>query len=66
MPTYMVPINPAEAGESQTVDIVQLNGTKKQRKRDWAKYLRVRCGVGVADVHERQRITKALGFKDLL
>jgi len=65
MPTYMVPINPAEDGESQTVDVVQLTGTKKQRKRQWAQYLKVRAGIGIADVHERQRVTRELGFKEL-
>ena len=61
---YMVPINDAELGASQTVDIVTLDGTKKARIKQWRNYLRVRLGTN--DVHKMQRVTRALGFRELL
>ena len=62
--TFMVPINPAEDGESQTVDVVELTGTKKQRVRQWRAYLRVRAGI--TDVHKQNAATKELGFEEIL
>jgi hypothetical protein len=60
----MVPINPTEPGESQTVDILTLEGTRKQKLKQWRGYLQVRCGV--IDYHECNRIAKAMGFRDLV
>lgn len=69
MPDYHVainpPTNPGEENEgSITVDIVKLRGTKKRKTKDWRNYLRVRCGTN--DVHEMNRITRALGFDELI
>ncbi len=64
MRTYMVPINDAEDGESQTVDVVELTGTKKKRLKQWREYLRVR--LKTQDVHYMDKITRELGFSELL
>lgn len=64
MRTYMVPINDAEDGESQTVDVVELTGTKKKRLKQWREYLRIR--LKTQDVHEMNRVTRDLGFEELL
>ena len=69
MITYYVPINEAgidadgEEG-SVTVDVVTLQGTKKRRTKEWRQYLRIR--LGTQDVHKMNRVTKALGFDELL
>ena len=62
--TYMVPINDAESGESQTVDVVELSGTKKQRLKQWRGYLRVRGNIH--DVHKQNDVTRKLGFEEIL
>lgn len=69
MKTYMVAINDAEEREdgslgSQTCDVVQLQGTKKKRIKHWREYLRIR--LGTSDVHTFNRITKHLGFDELI
>lgn len=64
MRTYMVPINDADEGESQTVDVVELTGTKKKRLKQWREYLRIR--LKTQDVHTMDKITKELGFEELL
>jgi hypothetical protein len=66
---YYVPINDAEVKEdgtlgSQTVDVVQLQGTKKRRVREWRQYLRVR--LQTQDVHRMNAVTRKLGFDELL
>ena len=66
---YNVPINDPEIdadGEegSQTIDIVTLEGTKKQKIKAWRRYLRVR--LGTQDVHTMNRVTNALGFNELV
>jgi hypothetical protein len=67
--TYYVPINCAEEKEdgtlgSQTVDVVQLQGTKKRRRREWRQYLRIR--LQTQDIHKMNAMTRALGFEELL
>ena len=62
--TYMVPINEAVDGGSQTVDVVELQGTKKQRLKQWRAYLRVRCGLN--DVHKMNQVTRDLGFEEII
>jgi hypothetical protein len=67
--TYYVPINCAEEKEdgtlgSQTVDVVQLQGTKKKRIKQWREYLRIR--METQDVHRMNAMTKALGFDELV
>ncbi len=62
--TYLVPINEAEEGESQTCDVVELKGTKKQRLKQWRNYLRVRCGLN--DVHAMNKVTRDIGFEEIL
>ena len=64
MRTYMVPINCAEDGRSQTVDVVELSGTKKKRLKQWREYLRIR--LKTQDVHLMNKVTKELGFPELL
>jgi len=69
MKIYYVPINDAEEKEdgtlgSQTVDVVQLQGTKKRRVREWRQYLRVR--LQTQDVHKMNAVTRKLGFNELL
>jgi len=69
MPSYMIPINDAEEKEdgtlgSQTVDVVHLRGTKKQRVKQWREYLRIR--LKTQDVHKMNKATKQLGFPELL
>ncbi len=70
MINYHVPINSVELDEdgnptgSQTIDIVQLQGTKKRKKKEWRQYLRVR--LKTQDIHKMNAMTKALGFDDLL
>lgn len=68
MTKYYVPLNPdmdQEGNEqSQTVDIVTLTGTKKQKRAAWRRYLSVRCGV--FDYHECNRIARELGFRELV
>lgn len=69
MRTYYVPINCAEEKEdgtlgSQTVDVVQLQGTKKRRRREWRQYLRIR--LQTQDIHKMNAMTRALGFEELL
>jgi hypothetical protein len=66
---YFVPINCAEEKEdgslgSQTVDIVTVDGTKKQRIRQWRDYLRIRLKTN--DVHLMNKTTRKLGFKELI
>ena len=69
MRVYYVPINDAEVKEdgtlgSQTVDVVQLQGTKKRRRREWRQYLRTR--LQTQDIHKMNAMTRALGFEELL
>jgi hypothetical protein len=64
MTRYIVELNEAEEGGSQTIDILTLEGTKKQKRKQWKSYLQVRAGV--IDVHECNRIAKAMGFKELV
>jgi hypothetical protein len=70
MINYHVPINSLELDEdgnptgSQTIDIVQLQGTKKRKKKEWRQYLRVR--LKTQDIHKMNAMTKALGFDELL
>lgn len=70
MINYHVPINSVEVDEdgnptgSQTIDIVQLQGTKKRKKKEWRQYLRVR--LKTQDIHKMNAMTKALGFDELL
>jgi|TARA_B110000914_G_scaffold151977_1_gene133284 hypothetical protein len=70
MINYHVPINSVELDEdgnptgSQTIDIVQLQGTKKRKKKEWRQYLRVR--LKTQDIHKMNAMTKALGFDELL
>jgi len=70
MINYHVPINSVELDEdgnptgSQTIDIVQLQGTKKRKKKEWRQYLRVR--MKTQDIHKMNAVTKALGFEELL
>jgi len=67
---YHVPINDAALDAdgnptgSQSVDIVTLQGTKKRKKKEWRQYLRVR--LKTQDVHTFNKVTKALGFDELL
>ena len=61
---YLVPINSPEEREdgsmgSQTCDIVTLEGTKKQRRRQWYDYLRIR--LQTQDIHKMNKVTRALG-----
>lgn len=62
---YMVPINSGikEDGteESVTIDIVQLVGGRRKRKRLFRKYLKQKFGIVNA-----VPVIKALGFTDLL
>jgi hypothetical protein len=62
--SYMVPINPSLDGGSQTIDILRLEGTKKQKRKQWRGYLQVRCGV--VDYHECNRIAREMGFRELV
>ena len=64
MTRYYVPLNEVVEGESQTVDVVTLTGTKKQKRAAWRRYLGVRCDV--FDYHECDRIAKELGFTELI
>ena len=69
MKTFIVPINCAEEREdgtlgSQTVDVVQLTGTKKKRIKQWREYLRIR--LKTQDVHTMNKVTKSLGFDELV
>ena len=70
MINYHVPINSVELDEdgnptgSQTIDIVQLQGTKKRKKKEWRQYLRIR--LKTQDIHKMNAMTKALGFDELL
>ena len=69
MKNYYVPINDAAEQEdgtlgSQTVDVVQVTGTKKKRIKQWREYLRIR--LDTQDVHTLNRVTKALGFEELI
>ena len=62
---YMVPINEPDGEDgSVTCDVVNLVGSKKQRKKQWRKYLEVRTGVW--NINEVSKITRAMGFKELL
>ena len=58
---YMIPINEKVDGETQTVDIVTLTGTKKKRKKLFRKYLKERFNLT-----NPKEIARAMGFKDLL
>ena len=69
MKTYYVAINDAEENEdgtlgSQTVDVVQLSGTKKKRIREWRQYMRIR--LDTQDIHTINDMTRALGFDELV
>ena len=69
MIVYHVPINDAEEKEdgtlgSQTVDVVTLQGTKKKRIKQWREYLRIR--LKTQDIHTMNRMTKELGFEELI
>ena len=64
MTKYYIPLNEASDGGSQTVDVVDLTGTKKQKRAAWRRYLGVRCDV--FDYHECNRIAREMGFKDLI
>ena len=64
MTKYFIAINEDVEGESQTVDILTLRGSKKQKRKDWRKYLAVRADI--SDYHECNRIAKALGFDELI
>ncbi len=70
MKKYYVPINDVEVDEegvptgSQTVDIVTLQGTKKRRIKEWRQYLAIR--LETTDVHTMNRMTKAMGFEELI
>ena len=64
MTRYHIPLNEAEPGQSQTVDILTLEGTKKQKRKQWRKYLQVRAGI--SDYHECNRIARKMGFKELI
>lgn len=69
MRTYFVPINDPEVYEdgtlgSQTCDVVQVTGTKKNRRKQWREYLRIRLKTN--DVHTMNKTTKALGFRELI
>ena len=61
---YVIPLNECLEGESQTVDLLTLEGTKKQKIKAWRKYLTVRAGVW--DVHACNQIARELGFKELV
>ena len=64
MTKYYIPLNEANDDMSQTVDVVTLTGTKKQKRAAWRRYLGVRCEV--FDYHECNRIARELGFKELI
>ena len=69
MKTYYVAINDAAENEdgtlgSQTVDVVQLSGTKKKRIREWRQYMRIR--LDTQDIHTINNMTRALGFDELV
>ena len=64
MTKYYIPLNDCLEGESQTVDVLTLEGTKKQKIKAWRRYLTVRAGVW--DVHQCNRIAKDLGFRELI
>ena len=61
----MVPINePAEEGGTVTMDVVELMGSKKQRKKQWRRYLQTRTDL--FHIHDLNKVTRALGFTELL
>ena len=65
MKTYFIPINPlTEEDRTQTVDVLELRGTKKQRIKAWRNYLRVRLGSN--DVHKFNHVAKEMGFEELI
>ena len=64
MTKYFIPLNEDVPDQSQTVDVLTLEGTKKQKQAAWRRYLSVRCGIW--DYHEYNRIAKALGFDELI
>lgn len=64
MTKYYIPLNEVGEDGSQTVDIVHLTGTKKQKRAAWRRYLSVRAEV--FDYHECNRIARELGFKELI
>ena len=64
MTKYFIPLNEDVEGQSQTVDILTLEGTKKQKIKAWRKYLTVRANVW--NVHECNQIAKDLGFRELV
>ena len=59
---FFIPLN--EEGDSTTMDILTVSGTKKKKKKQWRKYLAVRCGI--SDYHTCSRIAKELGFDELV
>jgi hypothetical protein len=66
---YFVPINCAAENEdgslgSQTVDVVTVTGTKKQRIKQWREYLSIR--LKTSDVHTMNKTTRKLGFRELI
>lgn len=64
MTRYVVKVNTTEGDESQTVDILTLEGTRKAKRKQWRAYLQVRCGI--TDYHQCNAVARSMGFKELV
>lgn len=64
MTRYLIPLNQAAENESQTVDVLTLEGTKRKKRKQWRAYLKVRAGI--IDFHECNRVARELGFEELV
>jgi|5_EtaG_2_1085323.scaffolds.fasta_scaffold01303_8 D-alanyl-D-alanine dipeptidase len=61
---YLVPINDAQEDETQTVDIVTIEGATKTRLKKFRKYLAIRYKI--TQYEKQLDVIKALGFEDLV
>jgi len=59
---YYIPINDvAGTQDSQTVHVLNIEGSRKKRKREFAKYVKAAYGVTNAS-----KLAREMGFKDLV
>lgn len=61
---YLIMLNePINEGDSVTADVLTVDGSKKNRRKQWRRYLSVRAGV--VDYHECNRIAREMGYPEL-
>jgi len=58
--SYHIPINEAEDGGSVTIYTLTIQGSRKQRRKEFGKYLKAAFGIT-----NPRHIARCMGFKDL-